>query len=253
MLKLNWKESFGYIFREEGWRRNIGYAGLVLLLLPALGWYLAMGYRKQVAFHLVTGTSPLLPDFLGTWRENLRSGLQATGVIFLYLIPFFLLYWILGGTSARAFLKNLHMVAGFFLTLFLLPPILIPGLPVLAEYSLEWVHLTATEWGVLGVVFAGTVFCMPAVFLQVSLTGRFTGAFAFRNVLSFLYKNWKEYVEAWLMSLIATVISVVSLPFFFWTVIWSYMVIVHAFNQVLFQSNLPGVEERFSNSYFCRK
>lgn len=245
---LEWKKALGYTFQSEGWKWNFGIAGLVLFLLPPLGWYLAMGYRKQVAFRLVDGQVPVLPDYVQSWRESLWSGFKAVGVIFVYMIPFFLLYWILGVKSLETFMTNGFLVVGFFICIILLPPICIPGLPIVYAWQFEWVELIPFEWGVLSLLFLGTVFCLPSAFLRVTLKKRFSAAFDVREVLNFIVKNIWAYVEAWILSIAVTLISILSLPLFFWTVIWSYMVIIHAFNQVLRQSDMPGVKERFSES-----
>jgi hypothetical protein len=231
--------------RSPSWRRQLFFGGLLLLLLPPLGWPLALGYRKEVAFRLIEGTEPVLPDLIANLRACLLGGYAAAAVLLLYYLPFMVLFWVLGLDSKVDFFEHLSEIAAFFILIPFLIPLFLPLFPALYWYLFPWIHHSWIEILLLGIFFSGTAFVMPSVFLQVSLARSFKGAFRLTKALAFIRANLRTYLEAWIISLLATLPAFVILPLFFWLVFWSYLVIVYSFNEALLGWNIPEVTDRF--------
>ena len=144
--------------------------------------------------------------------------------------------------------RHVPEIVSFLFAIPLLIPVSLPLLPPLYWYLFPWVHLTLPEMFVIGAVFWGTAFFMPAAFLQVSLTGRFLPAFRVARIVRFVLETPRAYVEAWALSLLATALAFLAGPLAPWGIFWSYLVIVHAFNDALIRWRAPEVAERFRRS-----
>ena len=105
----------------------------------------------------------------------------------------------------------------------------------------------------LAALFLATTFLMPAVFLQVSLAGRFAAVLRVGAVLRFVRRSPGNFVEAWLVSIEATTIAAALGPAAPWGIFWSYLVIVCTFNEALYRSGTPDVTSRFARSRFARR
>ena len=245
---LDWKSAFVFMTQSPNWRRQIFWGGLLLLIFPPLGWPLALGYRKEVAFRLIQGTEPVLPDLWLNLRACFRGGFAATGVLLLYYLPFVILFWILALDSMGDFFAHIFEIAIFFILIPFLVPLFLPLLPPYYWYFFPWVNHSSVEIIVLCVVFLGTTFVMPSAFLQTSLEGSFTGAFRLQKAIRFICANPLPYLEAWVISVLATGLAFLILPLFFWLVFWSYLVIIYAFNEVLAIWDTPEVTRRFCRS-----
>ena len=232
-MRLDWRTPYRYMFRDPDWKPKILVGGLWLLLFPPIGWPVALGYRKEALFALVDGCRPLLPSWRRqTWRF-LREGLKAEAVILVYFLPFlgvFLCAATGGGATLAAHATELALFGAGVL---LLLPICLPLLPPLYWYLFGWIHLSWPAMLAVGALFWTTTFLMPAAFLQVSRTRRFPAAFRIDRVLAFVAGNLAAYLEAWAISIVATAIGLALGPGAPWGIFWSYLVIVHAFNEAL--------------------
>ena len=249
-VKLNWTDAFTFVTTGTAWLRKLFLGGLFILLLPPLGWPLALGYRKEVAARLVSGRQPLLPSWQRSWRPIVAAGWRSAGVILAYFTPFLLMYWLLGLESPAAAQAHVWIILSFLLAVVLLPPVSLPLLPPLYALRFSWITFSPAETALLALLFAGTVFLMPAAFLEVSLTGRFRTAFRLLHMLRFITARPRYYLEAWFMSLLATFLALLTGPLAPWGIFWSYQVIVYAFNNALFYWPQPDVQERFRHSRF---
>lgn len=236
------------MFKEVRWRRKLFIGGLALLLFPPIGWPAALGYRKEVAFRLINGKQPLLPDWKDAWGRFMRDGSAAAGIILVYYVPFLALFWFLALDDVSVAGQHVPEIAFFLIAVPLLIPISLPLLPPLYWRLFPWVHLSIPEMFLVGAVFWGTAFFMPAAFLQVSLTGRFMPAFRVARIVRFVWETPRAYVEAWAGSILATALAFLSGPLAPWGIFWSYLVIVHAFNDALTRWPALEVVERFRNS-----
>ena len=252
-MKLDWKAPFFYVRQDPEWKHKVLVGGLWLLLFPPLGWPLALGYRKEALLALVEGRTPFLPRWKGQTVRYLIEGVKAVGVILVYFIPFLCIFWWLGVDDWSTLQQHAVEAVIFVVAILLLMPICLPLLPPVYWYLFPWIELSSVEMVVVGIVFWGTTFLMPAAFLQVSLAGDFSAAFRVVRVLEFVANNTRAYLEAWSISLLATAAALVLGPAVPWGIFWSYLVIVYTFNEALFRSAKPEVLMRFHNSYFSGK
>jgi len=241
---LRWRDAFGFMTEEPGWLRKILIGG-ILLLFPPLGWPVALGYRKEVAFRLIAGRRPLMPEWRRLWPAFAKDGCAAVGVILVYFLPFLLVFWTLALDDAANAAAHATEILLFFAALPLLVPVFLPLLPSMYFYLFPWIRMSVTEQFVVGFVFWGTTFLMPAAFLQVSLHGRFRAAFRFGDVFRLVRGIARPYLEAWALSIAATALALLSGPLAPWGIFWSYLVIVHAFNAALACWDVPAVRGRF--------
>jgi hypothetical protein len=247
-MKLGWGPAFLFMACEPGWRRKLLIGGALLLACPPLGWPMALGYRREVALRLVRGHEPALPGWGGAWRAFLADGLGAAGVILAYYVPFLGAFWALALDGPSVALQHPGEVLLFFPAVVLLIPLGLPLLPLIYASSFPWVRLSRPEAVALGLLFSTTAFVLPAAFLQVSLRGRYRHALRPGRALGFIARHPRLYLEAWTLSLAATALALASGPLAPWGVFWSYLVIVHAFNEALARSTAPGVREAFRDS-----
>ncbi|MEL6905780.1 MAG: hypothetical protein AAFP22_10260, partial [Planctomycetota bacterium] len=100
--------------------------------------------------------------------------------------------------------------------------------------------LTVFEASGCGALFALAVFLIPAGFLRVTRTGRFTSALALQSVLPFVLRNLREYVRAWGYALAMNGAALAALPIAPWAVFWGYVASVALFNQLLLDEEDPN-------------
>ena len=80
MASLDWRTASSFVVADSDWRRKVWIGGL-WMLVPILGWPIALGYRKALAGRLWSGADPLLPDWEGRAVGYWWSGLGAIGVM----------------------------------------------------------------------------------------------------------------------------------------------------------------------------
>jgi hypothetical protein len=230
---IDWRLALVYVTREPSWKRRIGVGGLLLLIVPPVGWMLALGYRSLVGNRIADARSPILPE----WRGNLvliaRRGAASSGVILAYLTPFLLAYWALGLRSARDAFEHWRELAWFVSSVVVFPPLAIPTLPVVYAMRYPWLQFSAGEMCLLAMIFVGPILVLPAAFLQVAQHRRFGAAFKVTAALRLIAAAPCLYVEAWIVSLVVSAASAVAVPLTPWTLFWSYLAISHVFLQVL--------------------
>ena len=233
--------------REPGWRGKLLVGGL-FFAFPPLGWLLALGFRSLAANHLVEGQSPVLPGWRGNLGSALIRGAQASGVILAYFTPFLIAYWWVGAASLSQVIAHSQELLLFLGAIALLPPVFLPALSFAYPLWYPWLDYSAFEIAFLAALAAGAVFVLPAAFAQVALRGHYGAAFHLRSAGSFLVHNLRLYLEAWLLSLAVTAVAVLSGPLAPWLLLWSYLVILHAFTEALSRWNTDEVRARFQRS-----
>jgi len=226
--------------RSAGWKHHIIVGGFLLLLCPPIGWPLVLGYRKELARRLIEGCEPVLPDWR-SWKLYLRDGLKAAGVILSYYAPFLAIFWFVAIPRPEVALEHLVEIGLFFVLILFLIPVFLPLLPLLYGFWFPWIEISPAGAAVASVVFWATAFLLPAAFLQVSIHGSFREAFRLRRVICLIWQHFPLYLEAWALSLVATVASVLTGPLAPWGIFWSYLVIIFAFNNVLACSQDPAI------------
>lgn len=243
-MEIDWRSAVTYVTREPGWKQRVGIGGLLMLMVPPLGWILALGYRSLVGNRLVDGCSPILPPWRGNLAVTLRRGAASSGVILGYLTPFLVGYWLLGAQTATVPLEHGREIATFAAAVVAFPPLAIPTMPVLYAVRYDWLDFSFAEISLLIVVFLGAILLLPAAFLQVARHRRFRAAFNVKAALRLVASVPRLYVEAWIVSLAISALSVLVVPLTPWMLFWSYLVISHVFLQALGRAEHPATLPR---------
>ncbi|MEL6716032.1 MAG: DUF4013 domain-containing protein, partial [Planctomycetota bacterium] len=186
-----------YVLQDPAWRHELRQGGRVLLI-PLVGWPMLLGYRRAQVDHFFGAHATAMPRWRGAGRVHLTNGLKALAVIGCYTAPASV--WLAATLVSRGHVPG--AVEGTAAMALTVAPILLPlALPIaLLTYSTEVggpALLTLPEASCCGALFAVAVFVIPAGFLRVTQTGRFTSALALRSVLPFVLRNARDYVRAW--------------------------------------------------------
>ena len=121
-------------------------------------------------------------------------------------------------------------------------------LPFYFGWAYPWISFSFVELSVLGVLFVGAFFILPASFVQVGLYGTFRAGFKARSAWRFVLDQPRLYLEAWVASLVVSAIAISLGPFMPWALFWSYLVILHLFVEALTHWDVAEVHERFTRS-----
>lgn len=232
-MRIDWRAALTFVTREPAWRVRVGVGGVLMLVLPPVGWLLALGYRSVVGNRLVDGRAPILPPWRGNLGLFFRRGAASLGVILGYLAPFFVGYWLLGVRTAAAPFEHWRELGAFAAAVIVLPPVAIPALPVLYGLRYDWLQFSAAEIALLIVLSIGVILFLPAAFLQVARHRRFRAAFNVIAAVRVIAGAPRLYLEAWIVSLAVSALSVATVLLAPWMLFWSYLVITHLFLQVL--------------------
>jgi hypothetical protein len=232
-VQIDWRTALTYVTRDPAWKWRIGIGGLLMLVVPPVGWLLAIGYRSLVVFRVLDRLSPLLPPWRGHFATAFRRGVASLGVILAYLTPFLIAYWVLGFRTPASLSDHWREVVTFLGVVVLYPPVAMPALPVLYGVRYDWLDFSAMDLSVLAFLFFGGIALGPAAFLQVAQHRRFLAALRIGAVLQLIAAVPRLYAEAWIVSLAVSAVSVIVVPLAPWMLFWSYLVISHLFLQVL--------------------
>ncbi len=232
-MQIDWRTALVYVAREPWLKRRLFIGGLLMFLVPPIGWVLALGYRSLVGNRLVDRLSPLLPS----WRENFgvifARGMASSGVLLGYFTPFLIAYWVLGLRSLDLGVDHIREVLIFAGAVVAFPPLALPALPVAYAGWYYLLNFSRAEVAFLLLLFLGAVAVLPAAFLQVPQHRRFLAAFNLIAALRLIAAVPRLYVEAWIVSLAISAGAVLVMPLAPWLLFWSYLVISHVFLQVL--------------------
>jgi hypothetical protein len=232
-VRIDWREALVYVTRDPAWKQRVAVGGSLMLLVPPLGWILALGYRSLVGHRLVDRVTPVLPPWRGHFGLVMRRGSASSGVILCYLAPFLVAYWLLGVRSLRAPLDQWRELVTFASSVAAFPPLAIPALPVYYAVRHDWLDFSAPEILMLLVLALAAIGLLPAAFLQVAQHRRFRAAFNVAAALRFIRSVPRLYFEAWILSLAVSAAAVLIVPLMPWLLFWSYLVISHVFLQAL--------------------
>lgn len=232
-MLIDWRAALVFVTREPDWKPRIGLGGLLMLVVPPIGWVLALGYRSLVGNRLVDGCQPLLPPWRGHTVLAFGRGAKSVAVTLTYLAPFLIAYWTLGLTSVDAVREHWRESILFAASIVIFPPLALPALPVWYAIHYDWLQFTRAEIALLGALFIGGILILPAAFLQVAQRRRFLAALDVVSALRLVAAVPRLYAEAWIVSLIVSAASVAVVPLTPWLLFWSYLVISHLFVQLL--------------------
>ena len=132
-MRIDWQTAVSYVTRQPAWKQRVGIGGLLILLLPPVGWILALGYRSIVGQRLVDGADSVLPPWRGLFGAALRRGMASSGVILVYLTPFVVAYWLLGTRLLDVIATHAREMLLLLAAVILFPPLALPGMPVWAQ------------------------------------------------------------------------------------------------------------------------
>ena len=79
-----------FLLHDPEWRRKVFLGGL-LLMIPFVGWFATLGYRKGLIARLYRGDQPPLPEWRGEVWTHIWEGLKAGAVIIVQYMPLGLL------------------------------------------------------------------------------------------------------------------------------------------------------------------
>jgi len=222
-----------FVVRDPGWRRKLLVGGLLMLLVNAVGWPVALGYRKALIGRLLHGTDRPLPD----WSEGILhyylDGLKALGVIFGYLSPVYLTLAIVLRWHGVAIDGTVILGVCFFLVCPLLSPASFPAAVAYWTFFSSGFRLPPTLAAALMLTCGAIVFFIPAGFLQVSKTGRYLAAFDIPAAAATIVANPSGYVKAWYHSVLISFVGHAALPLAPWGIVWCYLGIIFIFNSLL--------------------
>ena len=230
--RIDWRTAVGYVIREPSWKLRVGIGGLLILLLPPVGWVLALGYRSIVGQRIVDRQYPLLPPWSGLVGSVWRRGAASSGVILTYLTPFVVTYWVLGVSSLDVMSTKSRELLVFVAAVAAFPPLALPGMPVLFATRYDWMQFSAGELAVLSALFIGPIALLPSAFLQVAQQRQFSAAFHLGRVISLIAAAPGLYLQAWIAALAMSAVAVSLVPLMPWMLFWSYLAISHLFLQV---------------------
>ena len=217
-----------------------------MLVVPPIGWIVALGYRSLLFNLLIDGEDVSALSLPERSVDCFKIGLKAVGVIYSYYLPFLVLFLLLGASAAELVAHPLQ-VLGFFCVIPLFLPLCMLGVPAYYLRHYAWVQLDATDYLLLGATFALTTFLMPAAFMQVGLHGRYRAAYSFHRVLKGLCANLSAYLQAWLYSAIVLTLTVIAFPIFPWITFWAYLVFGFLFLNCAYLLRTEESETRFRN------
>jgi hypothetical protein len=231
LCRLDWKAALLFPTADPRWLRKIAVGGLVLLI-PVVGWPAVLGYRKEAIFRLLRRDDPILPEWRGNGLRFLLEGLMAVAVINSYYLPVYL--WLacrLCGHSAAGelpwgWMAGVALVAPIFSTL------AVPAVLLADRLLASSPALGPTESVAISAAFGLLTFLIPSGFLNVSRTGRIVSALDFPRAVGRIVRCPREYAEAWAGSGLASVAGHLCGVFAPWGVIWCYLTIVYAFNEI---------------------
>lgn len=95
---MNYGRAFSYVMEDPDWLKKVGIAALILII-PILGGIVVLGWVLEVTRHIINGEPEVLPDW-SNFGDFLTKGFQAFVIIFVYLLPVFLLQGCIQGFNA---------------------------------------------------------------------------------------------------------------------------------------------------------
>jgi hypothetical protein len=250
-LRLDWPNALLFFTADPHWRRKIAVGGLVLLT-PVVGWPAVLGFRKEAIFRLIRGDDPVLPEWRGNFAHLLGEGLKAVAVINGYYLPVYLwmAFRLIGHPAAEhipwVWIALVALAMPIFSTL-IVPAVLAADRLLAPEPA-----FSTGESLAIAIVFGLLTFVIPSAFLNVSRTGRIVSAFDLPRALRRIAREPREYLEAWIGSGLVSLAGHFSGVLAPWGVVWCYLAIVYAFNEVPLAAGDPEASY-LRGSWFARR
>ncbi len=203
---------FTFVFDDPNWVPKVLVGGLFFLAIFLLvGIFFVMGYMARLTRNVIAGVTHPLPEWddLG---DYFGEGLMLVGVSLIYTLPI--------------------MVLG---VLFVLPAAILSDADNESLRNLGGCFL-GSLWCLLIPLSFAIMFFLPAALLMVVTTRRFSAAFEFARLWSFIKANIGNYLLAIIIYLVARFVA--GFGFFllcvgiFFTEFWALCVTSYAFGDV---------------------
>jgi hypothetical protein len=89
------QELFSFPFRDPQWKNKLLVGGLMYLagfVIPIIPWIFLSGYSVLIMRHIIQENGePRLPEWKD-WNQIFLDGLRQSGVVFIFILPFLLLF-----------------------------------------------------------------------------------------------------------------------------------------------------------------
>jgi hypothetical protein len=239
-----------FLLHDPDWRRKV-YVGGLLLLIPCVGWFATLGYRKALIPLLFRGDRPPLPEWRGRVWTHIWEGLKAGAVIGVQYLPLGVILTALLVSRGAQFEPALLAAPVFFALFPIFSTLAFPLAVVYWAWTGGPTVLHPAEALALLAGYSVITFVIPAGFLQVSRTGRYASAFRYHESLPFLVRNFRAYVLAWYRSSAMSLCGHFAVPYSPWGVVWCYLGIIYSFNRVL-ADEMARKGELSPDSWFAR-
>ncbi|HET7712714.1 MAG TPA: DUF4013 domain-containing protein [Thermoanaerobaculia bacterium] len=215
---------FAFVFQDPNWVTKVLIGGLFYIAaFLIIGIFFLTGYCARLARNVINGEAQPLPDWsdLGGF---FAEGLRIVGVVILYILPFIAIVSVvvipaaLLGSSDNHVFEQLSggMFAGVWCLMF-----------------------------PLGLMLS---FWIPGALLMCVAEERFSAAFDFARIWTFIRGNIGNYLLAYVIYLVARFAAPLGLLLFcvgiIFTVFWSMLVATYAFAQTYRLSRTTAVVPR---------
>jgi hypothetical protein len=223
---MDFGKAFVFMFEDEEWLKKLGIGTalglLMLVLIPTIVLWVfpfiaLLGYTVVALRNVMNGVERPLPEW-EDWGEFLSLGFKVFAALFIWALPVFLL--IIPLAIGSAFIDQSSGAEGIGIAIVLCGSCLV------------------LLWSLFVTVL------MPAIYVRIAATDRFSSAFEFGSMLAFTRDNLGNVIIALLLlivvGLIASAIAMlgvvalfvgllITIPF---ATLWQYLVQAHLFGQI---------------------
>ncbi len=225
---MDFGESFTFPFDDQEWVKKILIGGLVMLI-PFIGQFVAVGYAMEVCRRLIKGRPDLLPDW-DDWGTKIVDGLVSSVIGFIWALPL--------------------MVLGGCLWLIMVP---VMGFDESGDTAGVLFVLLMVCFGLIMLVYGLLLaLVLPASITRYAATGEFGAAFRFGEVIGMVRDNLGVYLMVLVMTIVAQMIGgmggiVLGCGALF-TGFYAQLVMYHAYGQA-YRIAVGGVESQVPMAY----
>jgi hypothetical protein len=217
--QFDFAKPFTYVFEDPRWMQKILMGGLFYLAgFLLIGWFFIFGYVAQVTRNIIAGVERPLPE----WEDLggfFNEGARLFGVLMVYILPLIALFLC-------------FMIPAGILGAFENEPMQALGSGVAGCLSCLMVPISIAM-----------MFFIPASLLFAVVEQRFSAAFEFSRIWTFIRANVGNYLLAVVVYLIARFLGGFGVALLcigvIFTGFWSFLITAHGFAQVYRLSTTP--------------